>query len=83
MVKVTGSKVKVKYTVMWNNWFAYKTRTEDLILIKLIGMIDIDKKRKLTRSQGHKVKGQGQTCSKEKNFVSSINHEGMIESWLY
>ena len=61
MVKVTGSKVKVKYTVMRKKWFAYKTRTEDRILMKLICMIDIDKKIKLTKSQGHKVKGQGQT----------------------
>ena len=51
--------------------------------MKLICMIDIDQKTKLTKSQGHKVKGQGQTCSKENNFVSSINHERMIESWLY
>ena len=65
MVKVTRSKVKVKYTVMRKHWFAYKTQTEGKILMKKICMIDINEKIKLRQGQGHKVKGQGKTCSYE------------------
>ena len=41
-------------------------------------IIDIDETSKSTQGQGHKVKGQVQTCSIEEKLVLSINHEGMI-----
>ena len=40
-------------------------------------IIDIDKMLKLTKSQGHKVKGQGHTICLCKYLVSAINHEWM------
>ena len=51
----------------------------------LICMIGIDKMLKLTKGQGHKVKGQGQKYKFVKNtfvkiLVSPINHEQMIGS---
>ena len=79
-VKVTRSKVKVKFTIMWKYWLAYKTQTEGWILIKLTGMIDINIKIVYKWSQGQKVKGQGQTWSYEKNVFALVNHEEMIES---
>ena len=44
--------------------------------MKLIPVINIDKKKKLAEGQGHKVKGQA--CSIQEKLVLSINHEGMI-----
>ena len=40
-------------------------------------IIDIDKTVKLTKGQGHKVKGQGHVCIYGYFFVSAINHELM------
>ena len=51
--------------------------------MKLIPMINIDEKKKLTLGQGHKVKGQVQTCSIEEKLVLRINFEGMIGSSWY
>ena len=57
---------------------------DNSILMKLIYIVDVDKKIQLTYGQGHEVKGQGQTCNYEKKyFFSLINHERMIRSWWY
>ena len=40
--------------------------------------IDIHEIKKLTKSEGHKVKGQGQLCNFE-NLFSTIYHEVMIQ----
>ena len=37
-------------------------------------MIIIIKAFKLTKGQGHRVKGQGQTCKFERNLVSHVNY---------
>ena len=39
--------------------FTYKSWTDDSILIILTYLIDIDETLKLTKVQGHKIKGQG------------------------
>ena len=62
------------------NCFVFKTRMDDSILIKLIYIVDVDKKIQLTYGQGHEVKGQGQTCNYEKNFFSLLKHERRIGS---
>ena len=42
--------------------FACLSWTDGRILIILTYIIDIDETLKLTKGQGHKVKGQGQIC---------------------
>ena len=41
-------------------------------------MVDTNVKIEMKQGQGHKGKGQDQTCSMRKNVVSRINHELMI-----
>ena len=52
------------------------------MMMILTYITDIDKIFKLTRGQGHKVKGQGHICIYA-FFVSAINHELMNGSWWY
>ena len=49
-------------------FFAYKSPTDDWILMVFRYMIDINETKKLTEGQGHKVKGQGQIC----NFTKKL-----------
>ena len=44
----------------------------------LTEMIDINKMLKLTKGQGHKIKGQGQICKLAKEIVLTVIHEPMI-----
>ena len=48
--------------------FAYKSQTDDWIFMIFTYNIDINETKKLTRGQGHKVKGQGQICSYTKTL---------------
>ena len=80
-VKVTRSKVKVKFAIIWKNCLGYKSGTDDCIFIKLILRIHIHATLKVTKGQGHKVKGQGQICRHVKITVWAINHERLIGSW--
>ena len=41
-------------------FFAYKSRTDDSILMTFIHRVDIHETFKMTLGKGHKVKGQGQ-----------------------
>ena len=62
-VKVTGSKVKVKLEVMWKNCFVYKTRMDNSILMKLIYIVDVDKKNSVdiwSRSRGQRSRSNVQ-----------------------
>ena len=71
-VKVTRSKVKVIYAILWKTCFDYISWTNDWILMMLIHITSIDKMLMLTKGQGHKVKGQGHI----RNFVKNL-------FWLY
>ena len=82
-VKVTGSKAKVKLAVLWKNWFIYKTRMDDSILMKLIYNLMLIREFswhevKVTRSR-FKVK----RAVTRKNLFSLINLKQMIGYWLY
>ena len=44
----------------------------------LTHIIDIDETLKLTKGQGHKVKGQGQICNYRKKMVLAITHERVV-----
>ena len=48
--------------------------------MKLTCIIVINVKKKMTQGQGHKIEGQGQTQSYEKNAVLRINHQAMTGS---
>ena len=61
--------------------FGYIPWTNDCILMMHIHMISIVEMLKLTKGQGHKVKGQGQICDFVKKLVSTIYQEQMNESW--
>ena len=52
---------------------------ENSTLMILGHMVNIDKTLKLTRGQGHKVKGQGHICNYV-NLLLAINHERVIVS---
>ena len=65
------------YVCQHRVFFAYKSRTDDWILMILIYKIDIYETKQLTQGQGHMAKGQGQTCNYTKN-VLAITHERVI-----
>ena len=77
-VKVIRSKVKVKYAIKQKNGIGCKSGQDSWILAKLIHRIDINVTLKVTQSQSHKVKGQGQIFDVKK-FLD-INYEWMIGS---
>ena len=52
----------------------------DWIVVKLMHRFNIDATLKLTKGQGHKVKGQGQICNYLKKTVLAINQERKIVS---
>ncbi len=47
---------------------SYKSWTIDWIMVKLMHMIKMDATLKVTKGQGHKVKGQGQICNYPKQL---------------
>ena len=51
-----------------NNDLSYNSRTNEWIKVKLMHRVDIDAILMVIKSQGHKVKGQGQKCSYMKKF---------------
>ena len=52
----------------------YTSRINDWIEVKLMHRVDIDATLKVTKGQGHKVKGQGQIYSYMEKTVWAIHH---------
>ena len=71
-------KVEVKYTAIWKYNVAYKSWTERWVFIKLTYMININHTLIFTHGQGQKVKGQGQICYYQKQYVLPLNYERMV-----
>ena len=57
-----------------NNDLGYKSRTNEWIKVKITHRVDIDVTLKVTKGQGHKVKGQGQIYNYMKKTVWAIHH---------
>ena len=87
-VKVTRSKVKVIYAILWKTCFGYISWTNHWTLMMSIHMISNNVMLKLTKGQGHKVKSQGhkvkgqiQICKCVKMlWLYSINQLSYIQS---
>ena len=58
----------------------YKSGTDDCIFIKLILRIHIHATLKVTKGQGHKVKGQCQICSYVKN--NGLGYKSRTYDWI-
>ena len=69
MTRIQGHKVnvRVKHGILRKQIFAFNSWTDICISMKITCMIDIDKNITLTQGQGHKIKGEGQTCSYAKH----------------
>ena len=78
-IKVTRSKVKVKYAIVWKKCLGYLLWTNDCILITLMLRTHINASLKVAQDQGQRSRSNMQLCE---NNVWSINHKRMIASWL-
>ena len=78
-----GQRSRSNLQLSEKNCLGYKSGTDDCILIKLILRIHIHATLKVTKGQGHKVKGQGQRSRYVKNndlgFKSRTNDRIVVK----